>query len=80
MTNTKSRDAARPTGTVLSVFPYEMAKGDRLALAFKDGVAVRFATEGLKNDPVVNPIGCKGHTHVDSKCYDNIAKQVVLRG
>lgn len=78
MKNTANRESV-PTGTVLTLYPYQMQKGDREAVAFKDGKAIRFASEGFKNEPEANPQGCAGKTHVDSKCYDNVATVTVLR-
>lgn len=79
MSNTKSREA-HSTGTILEIHPNQLAKGDRVATIFSnDGKAIKFS-DPLKNDPVVNPKGCPGKTHVDSGCYDNIAKVVVKRG
>lgn len=61
-----------------TIYPNTVAVGDNIAVAHdRQGRPTKWSKVKTTS---VNPRGCKGKTHIDGGCYDNIAKLDVQRG
>lgn len=65
--------------TSAKMFPYQIGKGDFVQIGENKNGSPKFSSTPVKRDPVVNPRGCKGKTHIDGGCYDNIVSLYVKR-
>lgn len=62
----------------LEVQPNEVRLGDRIATISERTGNIIALSEPVK-EYARNPRGCKGKTHIDGGCYDNITPVIVVR-